>query len=76
MRTWQQKVDISKNKVDKKLQEMTINQSWIQQDISGRTDIKLWGGAPAWHAPRVIMGTCKNQLYPTQLEEAPRILYG
>ena len=47
MRSIHQTVDIIKNKVDKQLQEMTIDQSRIHQDIAGRTDIQLWDETPA-----------------------------
>ena len=36
---WYQTVDIRKHKAEKKLQEITINQSWIKQAFSGHTDI-------------------------------------
>ena len=42
-----QTVDFSKNKTDKQLQEMTMNKSWIQQDIAESTDINFRGDKPA-----------------------------
>ena len=47
MRAWKEMMYISKNNVDKQLQEIPMNQSFIQEDISGRIDVKLWGDTPA-----------------------------
>ena len=54
---------------------MTVNKSWIQQNIAGRTDIKLLGDTPAQHSARVIMGTCQNQPELTPCNEAPETVH-
>ena len=55
---------------------MTMDKSWIQQDIYGSTDIKLREGTPAQHAAREIMGTWKNPPELTPWKEAPETVDG
>ena len=58
------------------LQEMKMNQSCIQQDIAGHTDIKLWRDTPVQHTEIVMMVTWKYQTELTSWEVSPETVDG